>query len=123
MTSAVGCTGCHDWSKQHSRQAVAQQCVGCHDRSYTSFLAEWTSGLDKTAAESRRALGRAQAALARARSAGRKDPEAEALVKESRQALDLVQRARGVHNPAAAEALLEVAREKAQAALALTGAR
>ena len=121
MTSAVGCTGCHDWSKKHSRQAVARQCVGCHDKAYTSFLDEWTKGLDKTAAESRRVVARAEAALARQRRAGRKDPDVEALVAESRRALGLVEKARGVHNPAVAEALLQTAREKAEAALSRAG--
>ncbi len=123
MANAVGCTGCHDWSGKHSRQAVAAKCVGCHDKAYTSFLDEWTKGLDKATAEAAQALKRAEAALARERRAGRKAPEAEALVKDARAALALVQKARGVHNPPVAEALLQTARDKADAALARAAQR
>jgi hypothetical protein len=117
MAGAVGCTGCHDWSGKHSRQAVSEKCVGCHDKAYTGFFDEWTKGLDKTTAETAQALRRAEASLARSRRGGRKVPEAEALVKEARAVLAVVQKARGVHNPPAAEALLQAAREKADAAL------
>jgi len=123
MANAVGCTGCHDWSRKHSRQAVAEKCVGCHDKAYTSFLGEWTGGLDKTAAQAALALKRAEASVARDRRSGRTAPEAEALVKEARAALALVQKARAVHNPPAAEALLQTAREKAEAALARAAQR
>jgi len=43
-------------------------------------------------------------------------------VKEARAALDLVKGARGAHNPTAAEALLEVARRKAEEAMARAAA-
>ena len=120
---AVGCTGCHDWSRKHSRQAVGEKCVGCHDGAYTSFLTEWTTGLDKPAGQAAQALNRAAAAVARERRAGHKAPEAEALVTEARDALALVQRARGVHNPPAAESLLDAARQKAEEALARAARR
>lgn len=118
MVNAVTCVGCHDWSTKHSRQAVGQKCVGCHDAAYTSFLTEWTAGLDKEASRAGEVLKRAEAALARDRRAGRKQPEVDALVKEARQALGLVRSARGVHNPGVAEALIETARKKADEALA-----
>ncbi len=118
MVNAVACTGCHDWSKKHSRKAVGEKCTGCHDPGYRSFLDEWTTGLDKEAAAARDALKRADAALARERRAGRPAPEADALAKEGREALALVQKARGVHNPAGAETLLQLSRKKAEEALA-----
>ena len=52
--------------------------------------------------------------MARERRAGRRTPEAEALVRQAREALALVQKARGAHNPAGAEAV----RAKADAAAA-----
>ncbi len=118
MADAVTCTGCHDWSKKHSRQAVREKCVSCHDKAYASFLEEWTKGFDKATAQAAQALKRAEAGVARDRRAGRKVPAADALVKEARAALAVVEKAGGVHNPAAAEALLEAARQKAEAALA-----
>ena len=121
MVNAVGCTGCHDWAQKHSRQAVGQKCVGCHDPAYLSFASEWTTGLDKEAARAATALKHAEAALAATRRAGRAPLGAEALLKEARDALALVKSAKGVHNPAAAESLLEVARRKAEEALAQAG--
>jgi hypothetical protein len=123
MAGAVGCTGCHDWSRKHSRQAVGDKCVGCHDKAYTSFLGEWTTGLDGGAAQVAQTLKRAQAAVARERRVGHKTGEAETLVKEARNALALVQKARGIHNPAAAEALLEAARQKAEEVVARSAPR
>jgi hypothetical protein len=121
MAEAVGCTGCHDWSTKHSRRAVGERCVGCHDAAYTAFFTEWTTGLDRLSAETAGAVKRAEAAVGRRRRAGHPVPETEALVRQAREALAVVQRTRGVHNPAGAEALLEAARQKANAALAESG--
>jgi len=74
MANAVACTGCHDWSHKHSRQAVGDKCVGCHDAAYTAFLGEWTGGLDKETAAAASALKRAESALQRERRAGRRAP-------------------------------------------------
>lgn len=117
MVNAVTCTGCHDLVKKHSRQVVNEKCVGCHDAAYASFTAEWTTGLDQASARAGEAIRRAQTALG---GSGRRprDTAAEALLRDAREALALVQKARGVHNPAAAEALLQVARQKAEQALA-----
>ena len=123
MVNAVGCTGCHDWTQKHSRRAVGQKCVGCHDAAYLSFATEWTAGLDDQATRAAAALKRAEAALSAARRAGRAAPGADLLVREARDALALVRTARGVHNPPAAEALLEAARLKADEALAQAGRR
>lgn len=117
MVNALGCTGCHDWSRKHSRKAVAEKCTSCHDAAYTSFLDEWTVGFDKEVSAVRDLLKRAETALARARRGGR-TAGADGTVAEARKALLLVQNARGVHNPSAAEALLQIARKKAEEALA-----
>ena len=123
MVNAVTCTGCHDMAKRHSRQAVADKCVGCHDAAYTSFLAEWTMGTDKEVAKVAAGLARAEAAIVGARRDGRPARETEALVRQARDALALVRKARGVHNPEGARALLDAARQQAEAALAQAGRR
>ncbi len=117
MVSAVTCTGCHDWTQKHSRQAVAVKCVGCHDKGYAAFATEWTAGFDKQTTEAASAVKRAETALAQARKAGRKTAEADARLKEAKDALALVRRAKGVHNPSGADALLDVAKKKAAAAV------
>jgi len=111
MVNTVGCTGCHDMAKKHSRQAVGDTCVSCHDAAYTGFLTEWTAGTDQEIARTAAAVRRAEA-LARG---GRVTAEVRAAVKEAGEALALVRRARPVHNPDAAAALLEAARKKVEA--------
>jgi hypothetical protein len=123
MAAAVSCTGCHDFTQRHSRRAVGTKCVACHDAAYLEFLREWTSGFDREAARASDALKRADGAVGAARRAGRLVPEAEALTREAREALALVREVRGVHNPAAAGALLEASRRKAEEAVAQVGRR
>jgi hypothetical protein len=120
MANAVGCTGCHDFSRKHSRAAVGRTCVACHDAAYASFHDEWTAGLDKVAADTAAVVKRAEAVVARRRG-GRPADEATALVRAAREALGAVRRARAAHNPPGAEALLEAARKKAEEALARAG--
>jgi hypothetical protein len=109
MANAVGCTGCHDLAKKHSRGAVGEKCVSCHDAAYTSFLTEWTSGTDQDIVKTAAAVRRAEALGRRATAQVRAD------VKEAREALALVRKARPVHNPEAAAALLEAARKNVEA--------
>ena len=118
MAAAVTCTGCHDWSRKHSRQAVGDKCVECHEPSYRARLTEWTTGFDRGMADAVAALRRAESAVAAARRTGHRSEGAERLLKEGQQALTLVRRARPVHNPLAADALLDAARQKAEAARA-----
>ena len=108
MASAVGCTGCHDMAKKHSRGVVGDKCVGCHDAGYASFLTEWTAGTDHDIAKTAAAVRRAEALGRRA------TPEVRARVREAREALALVRQARPVHNPEAASSLLDAARKKAE---------
>ena len=109
MASAVGCTGCHDMARKHSRGAVGEKCVGCHDPGYASFLTEWTAGTAQDIAKTAAAVRRAEALGRRA------TPEVRARVKEAREALAFVRKARPVHNPEAASAMLEAARKKLDA--------
>ncbi len=123
MVNAVACTGCHDWTGKHSRKAVGERCLACHDSAYLDFLTQWTAGMDTRTGEVRDALRRAEASLASARRTGRETREADALLKQAREALALVRTARGVHNPSTADALLDAARSKVEEALVQTGRR
>lgn len=118
MAEAVPCTGCHDFAAKHSRQAVGQKCLTCHEAPYLALMAEWTAGFDKDVSRATAALRRADSALANARRARRPVGEAETLVKSARDALALVRTAKVAHNPLAADALLEAARQRAEAAIA-----
>lgn len=82
-------------------------------------LASWPSGLPGSTSirlGPERPSEGAEAALARERRAGRPAPDAEALVRQAAEALALVQKARGAHNPAGAESILEAVRAKADTA-------
>ena len=116
MANAVGCIGCHDMSRKHTRAAVGEKCSACHDKSYDAFTAEWTTGLDAEVKKTADALAAADTAVAQARRRGGKTSEADALLKDAHAALTLVRRARGAHNPTGADALLGVARDRAAAA-------
>ena len=118
MAEAVPCTGCHDFTSKHSRQAVGQKCLACHETPYLALMSEWTAGFDKDMSRASAALKRAEAVLATARRAGQKAPDAEGLVREARSALELVRRARAAHNPLLADTLLDAARQKAESAAA-----
>jgi hypothetical protein len=111
-------TTCHDWSARHSRAAVGERCLGCHDASYTPLLTEWTAGFDADPRKTAEVIQKVDASVSYARPGGRGTPEAEALLREARDALALVRRARPAHNPLAADALLRAARERAEAVLA-----
>jgi hypothetical protein len=114
MAEAVPCTGCHDFAHRHSRQAVGQQCLACHERPYLALMSEWTVGFDQDMSRLAASLKRAEAALARARKAGRPAEEAVALLREARSVRDLVRKARPAHNPLLGDALLQDARRKAE---------
>jgi hypothetical protein len=123
MAEAVPCTGCHDFSRKHSRRAVGEKCLGCHEAPYLALLGEWTAGFDKDAARTASALQQAGTAVASARQVGTPAAGAEALIKDAREALGLVRAARPAHNPLAADALLELARQKAATAREEAGRR
>jgi hypothetical protein len=123
MAEIVPCRGCHDLAGPAPRRAVGSKCVACHEPPYVALLGEWTAGFDKDAARAGAALKRAEGALAAARRAGRETREAETALRDARAAIGLVRRARGVHNPGMADALLESARRAAEDALAQLGRR
>jgi hypothetical protein len=123
MADVVPCRGCHDFAGPGPRLAVGPKCVACHEAPYVALLGEWTAGFDKDAARAAAVLRRAEAARAAARQAGRTTREAEAALRHARAAVALVRRARGVHNPGMADALLETARRAAEDTLAQLGRR
>jgi hypothetical protein len=123
MADAVPCTGCHDFAKKPSRPAIAEACLACHEPPYLALATEWTTGFDTDRVRAAGALKQAEASLAAARRAGRPTAPADALVKAAREALGVVRRSGAAHNPLAADALLGLAREKAEQARAQLGKR
>jgi hypothetical protein len=116
MADAVGCTGCHDLAHKQTAQTIGQSCLNCHDRPYLAIMPEWVSGYDGDVQAAAAALQAAEGAVAQARQRGRRLPDAEALLKDARDALGVVRRGNPAHNPVAAETLLQTVRGKAQQA-------
>lgn len=110
----VTCTDCHDFVR---KEPVAQKCVECHTTSYLAFLTEWSAGFGEEMALIAKKLKRAESALAAGPRGGVAVARAGRLVKEAREGLEVIRRAQGVHHPEAAQALLAVARQKAEKAL------
>jgi hypothetical protein len=121
MAEAVPCTGCHDWSRKHSRAAVGETCLACHDATYTPLMTEWTTGFDADLKATAAAVRDAERAVADARRARRSSAEAEALLRQARESQALVRTGGVAHNPLAADALLQAARRKAADARARLG--
>jgi hypothetical protein len=123
MAAAVACTNCHDFAKSKPRAAIAEACTSCHEPTYLPLLTEWTKGFAPEVKAAADAVAAAERAVAVARRAGRGSPEADARIREAREALALV-RAGGVpHNPLAASALLARARAAADDAKTRAGVR
>lgn len=116
MAESVPCTGCHDTTQKHSRAAVTRKCLECHERPYTLIMSEWGAGYDAEIRRATEALRGAETAIAAARRAGRRTPEAEALAREARDALALIRTAKVAHNPLAADALIAAALGRAEEA-------
>src|SRR4030095_10239156 len=71
MGEVVTCTGCHDFTRKHSRAAVAQKCLGCHDSSYAPLMTEWTTGFGSDLKATADALRDAERVVAQAPRSGR----------------------------------------------------
>jgi hypothetical protein len=123
MAAAVACTSCHDFAKPKPRATIAETCTGCHEPAYLPLLTEWTSGGTADVKAAADAVAAAERAVAAARRAGRRTPEADALVKDARDALALVRAGGVAHNPLAAFTLLGRAREAADDAKARASRR
>lgn len=107
----VTCTDCHDFAL---RRTVNQKCVECHTARYEAFLTEWKTGFDEEAALIGKRLKRIESSVATLPREGLLGRRAERLLREAREALDLVKQGRGAHHPEAAEALLVTARHRAK---------
>jgi hypothetical protein len=114
----VTCVNSHDFTEKNPRAAIAGKCMACHEPPYAALLTEWRTGYEGDFKRTADAIAKAQAAVAAARKAGRPAAEAEARLKEARDALAFVRAARPAHNPLAADALLSAAERRAREATA-----
>ena len=123
MAESVPCVGCHDFSHKPSRASMASACTACHERTYLPLLTEWTTGFRRDLSQAAEAVRAAEAAMTRMPAGDRSLVNARELVKEAREALALVRAGGVAHNPAAADALLQAARDRAGRVSAEVGRR
>ena len=106
MHGKVECTGCHDLSAKHSREAVAKTCTNCHDKAYLDLFQGWADNVQG-------ALDAAGKALRDAERAARGDRKAREAVAVLRRDYETLARSKGLHNPDLAASLLNTIAEHA----------
>jgi hypothetical protein len=121
MAGKVDCVGCHDLTKKHSVARQAEKCTECHDKGYKDMLAMWQGQVGDAENAAKAALGKAAAGVAEARKARREVTAAADLLAKARKDFDVVVKAKGLHNPDLAEAILTESKQAAERSLALLG--
>ncbi len=119
MAGKVDCVGCHDLTKKHSVVRQAEKCTECHDKGYKDMLIMWQGQVGDAENAAKAALGKAAAGVAEARKARREVTAAADLLAKARKDFDVVVKAKGLHNPDLAEAILTGSKQAAERALAL----
>jgi hypothetical protein len=108
----IGCDGCHDLSKPHSRDAVAQKCADCHDADYSQMLNEWAIELDLAGNQLAAELDSAGIALKAAQGVGRKVWDESQAIEEIRKRAEFLASAMPLHNYAASSDAYAALRQK-----------
>jgi len=121
MAGKVECVGCHDLTKKHSVAAQAEKCTECHDKGYRDMVAMWQDQVGTAAKAARAALEKGEAAVAAAKKVRQEVAAASNLLAGARKDFDVVVRARGLHNPDLAEAILTESKKAAERAVQLLG--
>jgi formate-dependent nitrite reductase cytochrome c552 subunit len=119
MAGKVECVGCHDLTKKHSVAAQAEKCTECHDKGYKDMVAMWQGQVGDAEKTAKAALGKAEAGMAEAKRTRRDVAAAADLLARARKDFDFVVKAKGLHNPDLAEAILTESKKAAERASAL----
>ncbi|HSB70525.1 MAG TPA: cytochrome c3 family protein [Candidatus Methylomirabilis sp.] len=119
MAGKVECVGCHDLSRKHAAEAVAEKCTECHDKGYRDMLAMWQGQVGEALRAARAALEKGEAALSAAKREGRGMAAPAELLVKARKDVEMVVKAKGIHNPDLAEAIVTESKRNAERALAL----
>jgi len=110
MAESVECKGCHDLSKKdHTIAAIKNKCVECHEKGYDNKLLAWEKEMLNAQSALTLRLAEITEKIAQAKKARRDIRQAETLHQEAATNLQLVEQAKGAHNPSYAKALLNQA--------------
>jgi hypothetical protein len=121
MAGKVECVGCHNLTKKHSVAALAEKCTECHDKGYKDMVAMWQGQVGDAAKAAKAALEKTETSVVEAKKARRDVTAAADLLAKARKDFDVVVKAKGLHNPDLAEAILTGSKQAADRALGLLG--
>jgi len=121
MAGQVDCVGCHDLTKKHSVAGQAEKCAECHDKGYKDLLAMWQGQVGAAQKAARAALERAESALAAGKKGRREVTAAGELLARARKDFDFVVKAKGLHNPDLAEAILTEVQKETERVVGMVG--
>lgn len=110
MAEAVGCGDCHDPAKADALQSAGKACAACHDAAYEKTLADWRTTLQTGRESAEMAVVQAGLALENLKRQGGDTALLDARLKSVQNRLSYLDRAKGVHNMAAALAIFEQAK-------------
>jgi nitrate/TMAO reductase-like tetraheme cytochrome c subunit len=114
--AGVRCEACHTQPDGEYRRANEVSCMTCHGPTYLTIYRSWLQGLGKRTAGIRAELRQVQEKLA-----ARNGAQPRAFLSNAEANLSLVERGKGVHNPAYALALLDRAHNDIRRALKASG--
>lgn len=115
----VECVNCHDLSRKQNLENLSSACTQCHDKAYVDMLKGWQEEMRAALKKTNEALDAAGKKLAEAKKGKRENREATLSLERAKKAYDFVARAKGVHNPDLAGAMLEQAEKDARKAAEL----
>jgi hypothetical protein len=118
MAKQVGCQGCHNLEEKHSLKQVAVTCRACHGEGYDSILTMWQTSLAESTNQVRSRLKEVRKALARTKDSPTK-AKASDLLSRAGKDLAWLSKAKGLHNPDMAEAIVQSAKKRTDQAAKL----
>jgi hypothetical protein len=110
MAESVECKGCHDLTKKdHTIAAIKYKCVECHEKGYDKKLLSWEKELLSAQTALTFNLAETLEKIAQAKKARKDTRQAETFYQEAAANLQMVEKAKGAHNPSYARVLLNQA--------------
>lgn len=117
MSAVVGCADCHDPTQSDALKQVAKACETCHEGQGTKNLEAWRTQLQMEREKVQLLMEEARMVLGGMERRGSTTAGYKPRVDAVRNRLDYLDKAKGVHNMAAARAVLSKSKEELSALL------
>jgi hypothetical protein len=112
MSSSVGCTDCHDPTKPEPLKDIAKSCETCHEAKGPKDLDSWRKKLQEEQARIHLQVEEVRMVLNGMERRGEKTSGYKSRLEAARARLDYLEKARGVHNMAASQAIFKKSGEE-----------